>query len=139
MAGMLLGATAQGIPGAERLQQLQNLALGEIGVVGQTSNRLLDPTALLPAMLNVDCLIHGVLQCVCGLGWIWTMIKREQIRTRFDIPGTPLNDYCCCAIIQHGNEVATRMPKPLDLLKKQPLPIPAMSSKDSSTFMLLYR
>ncbi|KAI0861337.1 hypothetical protein F4860DRAFT_514109 [Xylaria cubensis] len=132
MAGMLLGATTQGIPGAERLQQLQNLALGEIGV-GQTSNRLLDPTALLPAMLNVDCLIHGVLQCVCGLGWIWTMIKREQIRARFDIPGTPLNDYCCCAIIQHDNEVATRMPKPLDLLKKQPLPMPEMSMPGTST------
>ncbi|TRX91453.1 hypothetical protein FHL15_007677 [Xylaria flabelliformis] len=139
MAGMLLGATAQGIPGDERLQQLQNLALGEIGVVGQTSNRLLDPTALLPAMINVDCLIHGVLQCVCGLGWIWTMIKREQIRARFDIPGTPLNDYCvsfwcqCCAIIQHDNEMATRMPKPLDLLKKQPLPLPEMSMPGTST------
>ncbi|GAW21200.1 hypothetical protein ANO14919_107180 [Xylariales sp. No.14919] len=63
-------------------------------VVGQTSNRLLDPTALLPVMINVDCLIHGVLQFACGFGWIWTMLKREQIRARFAIPGTPLNDYC---------------------------------------------
>ncbi|KAI0108873.1 hypothetical protein GGR51DRAFT_513407 [Nemania sp. FL0031] len=63
-------------------------------MVGQTSNRLLDPTALFPAMLNVDCLTHGALQCVCGLGWIWTMLKREQIRARFAIPGTSLDDCC---------------------------------------------
>lgn len=99
-------------------------------VVGQTSNRLLDPTALLPSMLNADCLIHGVLQCVCCSGWMyvlcslsslslshvisflrlelstfdsvevrltppsWTMVKREQIRARFTIPGSPLEDCC---------------------------------------------
>ncbi|KAI1131865.1 hypothetical protein F5Y10DRAFT_232731 [Nemania abortiva] len=72
-------------------------------------------------MINPDCLIHGVLQCVCGFGWMcdsllhlvkplisksasalatltcpssWTMLKREQIRARFAIPGTPLNDCC---------------------------------------------
>lgn len=102
-------------------------------LVGQTSNRLLDPTALLPSMLNADCLIHGVLQCVCCSGWIWTMVKREQIRARFTIPGSPLEDCCvsfwcqCCAIIQQDKEVAKRMPKPLDLLKKQPLPFPGMN------------
>ncbi|KAK5634854.1 hypothetical protein RRF57_010567 [Xylaria bambusicola] len=96
-------------------------------------------------MLNADCLVHGVLQCVCGLGWMydlfflcWTMLKREQIRARFIIPGTPLNDCCvsywcqCCAIIQHDNEVARRMPKPMDLLKNQPIPIPDMSSMHRS-------
>ncbi|GAW21199.1 hypothetical protein ANO14919_107170 [Xylariales sp. No.14919] len=34
MAGMALGTimqATQGVPGAERLQQLQNLALGEMG------------------------------------------------------------------------------------------------------------
>ncbi|KAI1368244.1 hypothetical protein F5Y08DRAFT_296075 [Xylaria arbuscula] len=40
-------------------------------MVGQTSNRLLDPTALLPMMINLDCLIHGVLQCACGFGWMY--------------------------------------------------------------------
>ncbi|KAI0532873.1 hypothetical protein GGR58DRAFT_488707 [Xylaria digitata] len=90
-------------------------------------------------MLNADCLIHGVLQCICGFGWIWTMLKREQIRARFAIPGTPLNDCCisywcqCCAIIQHDNEVAIRMPKPMDLLTKQPLPMPEMSMPGAST------
>ncbi|KAI1173586.1 hypothetical protein F4777DRAFT_557370 [Nemania sp. FL0916] len=95
-------------------------------VVGQTSQRLLDPLALLPPMLNVDCLIHGVLQYACCSGWMydsisqtgftslirvtylcgflrsvkanltssWTMVKREQIRARFDIAGEPLNDCC---------------------------------------------
>ncbi|KAI3340576.1 hypothetical protein F4824DRAFT_393681 [Ustulina deusta] len=67
------------------------------------------------------------------------MLKREQIRARFAIPGTPLNDCCisywcqCCAIIQHDNEVAKRMPKPMDLLKEQPLPIPDMSMPGTST------
>ncbi|KAI1109778.1 hypothetical protein F5Y14DRAFT_431410 [Nemania sp. NC0429] len=93
---------------------------------------MLDPTAVLPRMLNTDCLIHGVLQSVCCSGWIWTMVKREQIRARFAIPGSPLKDCCvsfwcqCCAVIQQDKEVATRMPKPLDVLQKQPLPIPGM-------------
>ncbi|KAI0976836.1 hypothetical protein F4678DRAFT_456112 [Xylaria arbuscula] len=135
MAGMALGTMSQTVPGAERLQQLQNMTL----VVGQTSNRLLDPTGLLPVFINVDCLLHGVLQCVCGFGWIWTMLKREQIRARFAIPGTPLKDFCisywcqCCAIIQHDKEVVRRMPKPMDLLKEQPLPIPDMSMPGTST------
>ena len=65
-------------------------------------------------MINLDCLLHGVLQCACGFGWMydlpssslfarvwttltvwfsWTLLKREQIRARFAIPGDPLNDY----------------------------------------------
>ncbi|KAI0190817.1 hypothetical protein F4808DRAFT_465574 [Astrocystis sublimbata] len=63
----------------------------------------------------------------------WTITKREQVRTRFGIPGTPLKDCCTafwcpyCAVIQHDKEVATRMPKPMDLLKQQPLPEPEMT------------
>ncbi|KAI1638726.1 hypothetical protein F4809DRAFT_639214 [Biscogniauxia mediterranea] len=62
-------------------------------LVGRTSNRLLLPISLIPTMLNVDCLVHGILTCG-GLGWIWVMLKRTEIRTRFAIPGNEVKDYC---------------------------------------------
>ncbi|KAI8950621.1 hypothetical protein F4801DRAFT_548576 [Xylaria longipes] len=104
------------------------------------------PLTLFPALPLSRCPIHlgqlwwsftGTTKLIRPTSW--TMLKREQIRARFGIPGTPLNDYCvsfwcqCCAIIQHDNEVATRMPKPLDLLKTQPLPMPDMSMPGTST------
>ncbi|KAI0396464.1 hypothetical protein F5Y17DRAFT_455964 [Xylariaceae sp. FL0594] len=102
-------------------------------VVGRTSQRLLDPTGLLPQFINVDCLIHGVLRYTCCLGWVWTLVKRTEIRERFGIPGTAVEDcvtayFCeCCAVVQHDNEVVARMPRPVDIIKDQPLPVPGMS------------
>ncbi|KAI1500162.1 PLAC8 family-domain-containing protein [Biscogniauxia marginata] len=102
-------------------------------LIGRTSNRLVNPTALRTHMLDVDCLLHAVLTCSCGFGWILVMVKRTEIRTRFAIPGDELKDCCtaywcqCCAIIQQDNEVKRRMPDPEKLIREQPQLVKAMS------------
>ncbi|KAI0478365.1 PLAC8 family protein [Xylaria cf. heliscus] len=83
-------------------------------LVGRTASRLKDPTSESPDMFNGDCLIHGFLTLI-GSGWIYSMIKRVDIRERFMIPGSQFGDCCtafwcqCCQIIQADNEVKVRL------------------------------
>lgn len=75
-----------------------------------------DPTMQTSDLLNSDCLIHGGLTYCLGLGWIFAMMKRTEIRERFQIPGSGVGDCCvsywcpCCAVIQQDNEVKSRLP-----------------------------
>lgn len=65
--------------------------------------------------MNSDCLIHGGLCFFTGFHWIYTMLKRTEIRERFGIPGSGFGDCCtaywchCCAVIQQDNEVKARL------------------------------
>lgn len=83
-------------------------------VVGRTSSRLQDPTSRSPEAFNGDCAIHGFLTLI-GSGWIYSMIKRTEIRERFGIPGSGFGDCCaafwcqCCQVIQADNEVNKRL------------------------------
>jgi Cys-rich protein (TIGR01571 family) len=89
-------------------------------VVGRTSSRLEDPSTQSPEMFNGDCMIHGGLTLLFGSGWIFTMIKRGDIRKRFEIPGSGFGDCCatfwcqCCQIIQADNEVKARLSPTID-------------------------
>ncbi|KAI4595814.1 hypothetical protein KJ359_006451 [Pestalotiopsis sp. 9143b] len=84
-------------------------------LVGQTSERLRDPTMQTAEDLNSDCLIHGGLCFFTGFHWVYTMLKRTEIRERFGIPGSGFGDCCtafwchCCAVIQQDNEVKARL------------------------------
>jgi Cys-rich protein (TIGR01571 family) len=95
-------------------------------VVGQTSERIRDPSMQALQMINVDCLIHGALWFATGCGWVYAMLKRTEIRERFGITGSIMEDCCatywchCCAIIQHDNEVKSRLPPPIAGLTDQP-------------------
>ncbi|KAK7750148.1 hypothetical protein SLS62_007897 [Diatrype stigma] len=83
-------------------------------VVGQTSERIRDPSMQNADLLNSDCLIHGAITCFTGCGWIYSMLKRSEIRERYNIQGSGFSDCCvsywcpCCAIIQQDNEVKIR-------------------------------
>ncbi|KAK8121714.1 PLAC8 family-domain-containing protein [Apiospora sp. TS-2023a] len=87
-------------------------------LVGKTADRMRDPTMQTSDMLNSDCLIHGLLTWFTGCGWIYAMMKRTEIRERFQIPGSGVGDCCasywcpCCAVIQQDNEVKSRLPVP---------------------------
>ncbi|KAF7522109.1 hypothetical protein G7054_g12254 [Neopestalotiopsis clavispora] len=84
-------------------------------LVGQTSERLRDPTMQTASDLNNDCMIHGGLCFFTGFHWVYTMLKRTEIRERFGIPGSSFGDCCtafwchCCAVIQQDNEVKARL------------------------------
>ncbi|KAI1116882.1 PLAC8 family-domain-containing protein [Nemania sp. NC0429] len=83
-------------------------------LLGQTSERIRDPSMQSADMLNSDCLVHGGINCFTGCGWIYAMLKRGEIRERYGIKGSGCNDCCvsywcpCCALIQQDNEVKTR-------------------------------
>ncbi|KAI0395849.1 PLAC8 family-domain-containing protein [Xylariaceae sp. FL0594] len=83
----------------------------------QTSERIRDPTGETADMMNSDCLIHGAITCFTGCGWIYAMIKRGEIRERYNIKGSGCGDCCvsfwcsCCALIQQDNEVKRRQEK----------------------------
>ncbi|CAJ2513185.1 Uu.00g013040.m01.CDS01 [Anthostomella pinea] len=83
-------------------------------LVGNTSERIRDPTMQSADMLNSDCLIYGGIACFTGCQWIYGMMKRSEIRERYNIPGSGFKDCCvsywcpCCAIIQQDNEVRIR-------------------------------
>ncbi|CAI6081999.1 unnamed protein product [Clonostachys chloroleuca] len=89
-------------------------------IVGRTASRLQDPTLQSPDMCNGDCMIHAGLSLLFGSGWIYTMIKRGDIRQRFGIPGSGWGDCCtafwcqCCQIIQADNEVKARLAPMVD-------------------------
>ncbi|KAM0807812.1 hypothetical protein AB5N19_08152 [Seiridium cardinale] len=84
-------------------------------LIGQTSERLRDPSMQTAKDLNSDCVISGALCAFTGLHWIYVMFKRTEIRERFGIPGSSFGDCCtsfwcpCCAAIQQDNEVKKRL------------------------------
>ncbi|RKU47865.1 hypothetical protein DL546_008638 [Coniochaeta pulveracea] len=91
--------------------------------------RLLPLQQLYPGHLRAmsfDCFIHGGLTLLFGSGWIFTMIKRGDIRSRFEIPGSGFGDCCtafwcqCCQIIQADNEVKARLAPMVDNRGYQP-------------------
>ncbi|KAJ8107044.1 hypothetical protein ONZ43_g6861 [Nemania bipapillata] len=83
-------------------------------LLGQTSERLRDPSMQSADMLNSDCLLYGAISCFTGCGWIYAMMKRGEIREQYGIKGSGCNDCCvsfwcsCCALIQQDNEVKIR-------------------------------
>ncbi|KAH8896060.1 PLAC8-domain-containing protein [Thozetella sp. PMI_491] len=83
-------------------------------LVGRTSSRLRNPADLSPESFNGDCLIHGALSMIAS-GWMYSMIKRTEIRQRFNIPGSACGDCCaafwcqCCQVIQSDSEVNSRL------------------------------
>ncbi|KAI2620657.1 PLAC8-domain-containing protein [Hypomontagnella submonticulosa] len=86
-------------------------------LLGQTSERIRDPSMQSADMMNSDCMIHGLITCFTGCGWIYAMMKRNEIRERYDIEGGGCSDCCvsywcsCCALIQQDNEVKLRQQK----------------------------
>ncbi|KAI1470926.1 PLAC8-domain-containing protein [Daldinia caldariorum] len=86
-------------------------------LLGQTSERIRDPSMQTADMMNSDCMIHGAISCFTGCGWIYAMLKRTEIRERYNIEGSGCGDCCvsfwcpCCALIQQDNEVKLRQSK----------------------------
>ncbi|KAI1064688.1 hypothetical protein LB507_000141 [Fusarium sp. FIESC RH6] len=84
-------------------------------LLGKTADRMRDPTMQTADTCNSDTLIFCAIQCVTGCGWIYSMMKRGEIRERFGIKGSGMNDCCvsywclCCALIQQDNEVKARL------------------------------
>ncbi|KAH7155485.1 PLAC8 family-domain-containing protein [Dactylonectria estremocensis] len=83
-------------------------------LLGQTADRMRDPTMQTADNFNSDCMIFCGIQCVTGCGWIYAMMKRGEIRERYGIAGSGMNDCCasywcgCCALIQQDKEVKAR-------------------------------
>ncbi|KAI8956061.1 PLAC8 family-domain-containing protein [Xylaria longipes] len=63
-------------------------------LLGQTSERIRDPSMQSADMLNSDCLIYTAISCFTGCGWIYAMIKRGEIRERYGIKGSGCDDCC---------------------------------------------
>ncbi|KAF5643946.1 plac8 family [Fusarium tjaetaba] len=84
-------------------------------LLGKTADRMRDPTMQTADTCNSDALIFCAINCVTGCGWIYSMMKRGEIRERFGIKGSGMNDCCvsywclCCALIQQDNEVKSRL------------------------------
>ncbi|KAK7430279.1 hypothetical protein QQZ08_003254 [Neonectria magnoliae] len=84
-------------------------------LLGKTADRMRDPTMQTADNFNSDCMIFCGIQCVTGCGWIYAMMKRGEIRERFGIQGSGMNDCCasywcgCCALIQQEKEVKARL------------------------------
>ncbi|RSM18875.1 hypothetical protein BHE90_004338 [Fusarium euwallaceae] len=84
-------------------------------LLGKTADRMRDPTMQTADTCNSDCLIFTAINCVTGCGWIYSMMKRGEIRDRFGIQGSGMGDCCvsywclCCALIQQDNEVKARL------------------------------
>ncbi|KAM0335512.1 hypothetical protein ACHAQA_000560 [Verticillium albo-atrum] len=84
-------------------------------LLGKTSERMRDPTLRTYEAFNTDCLLMCGITWFTGCGWIFAMIKRGEIRERFNIKGSGLGDCCttywcpCCALIQQDKEVQQRL------------------------------
>jgi Cys-rich protein (TIGR01571 family) len=83
-------------------------------LLGKTSERLRDPTMASYEPLNTDCMLHCGINYLTGCGWIWVMMKRGEIRERYGIKGSGMDDCCasywcsCCSLIQQEKEVIAR-------------------------------
>ncbi|KAI1137815.1 PLAC8-domain-containing protein [Hypoxylon sp. FL0543] len=83
-------------------------------LIGQTSERIRDPSMQTADMMNSDCMIYTLISCFTGCGWIYALMKRDEIRKRYNIEGSGTSDCCvsywcpCCALIQQDNEVVIR-------------------------------
>ncbi|KAH7124919.1 PLAC8 family-domain-containing protein [Dactylonectria estremocensis] len=89
-------------------------------LLGQTSDRIRDPTMETAESCNCDCMIFCTIQCMTGCGWIYTLMKRRQIREQFGIKDNGMSDcytsyWCsCCAPTQQEKEVkATAAQSPI--------------------------
>ncbi|KLU86641.1 hypothetical protein MAPG_05653 [Magnaporthiopsis poae ATCC 64411] len=86
-------------------------------LVGKTSERLVDPSLSKYEVFNPECLIMGGITYI-GLGFVYAMIKRMEIRERFGIKGSGFGDFCasywcaCCVVLQNDNEVRSRVGEP---------------------------
>ncbi|KAG2415119.1 hypothetical protein HFD88_006310 [Aspergillus terreus] len=80
------------------------------GLFGRTGARLEDPSMKSDDCMNGNCLIYFV-SSYCALHWIPLMMKRGEIRKRFNIEGSGAGDcfssYCCpcCTLVQNEKEV----------------------------------
>ena len=83
-------------------------------MLGQTADRMRDPSMASADTLNSDCLVFTAIQCCTGCGWIYVMMKRSEIREHYGIQGDGTSDCCvtywcaCCALIQQDKEVKVR-------------------------------
>ncbi|KAK3322021.1 PLAC8 family-domain-containing protein [Apodospora peruviana] len=83
-------------------------------MVGQTADRLRDPTMKNADMNNSDCTNFAAFHCITGCGFITVMKQREDIRKRYNIKGSSCGDCCAtcwcmsCALMQNDNEVKRR-------------------------------
>ncbi|KAI5868193.1 PLAC8-domain-containing protein [Durotheca rogersii] len=95
-------------------------------LLGQTSERIRDPSMQTADLMNSDCMLHGGITCLTGCGWIYAMLKRSEIRERYHIEGGGMGDCCtsywcpCCALIQQDNEVKLRQRAATAALGQQP-------------------
>ncbi|KAF9890356.1 hypothetical protein FE257_006023 [Aspergillus nanangensis] len=77
---------------------------------GKTQSRLEDPQMKEESYMNGNCLMYFVTS-YCALHWIPLMMKRGEMRKRFNIEGSGFSDcmssYCCpcCVLVQHEKEV----------------------------------
>ncbi|KAI0892890.1 PLAC8 family protein [Annulohypoxylon nitens] len=83
-------------------------------LIGRASSRMRDPGSPSPELCNSDCMIHGCLTVFFN-GWIYSFMKRKEIRERFEIEGSGCGDCCAafwcqyCQIIQADKEVKARL------------------------------
>ncbi|KAL8333562.1 hypothetical protein RB593_003314 [Gaeumannomyces tritici] len=86
-------------------------------LVGKTSERMADPSLSRYEVFNPECLIMGGITWI-GLGFVYAMIKRVEVRERFGIKGSGFGDCCaaywcpCCVVLQNDNEVRSRVGEP---------------------------
>ncbi|OTA56520.1 PLAC8-domain-containing protein [Hypoxylon sp. EC38] len=101
-------------------------------LLGQTSERIRDPTMQTADMMNSDCMIYTLISCFTGCGWIYALMKRDEIRKRYQIQGSSTSDCCvsywcpCCALIQQDNEVLIRQRNAQPVIAQGYQPQPAM-------------
>ncbi|KAH7110770.1 PLAC8 family-domain-containing protein [Dactylonectria estremocensis] len=83
-------------------------------LLGRTSYRMQNPSTQAVRSFNNDCMIFCAIQCVTGCGWVYTTMKRGEVRQQFGIQGSIMRDCCtsywcgCCALIQLEEEVKAR-------------------------------
>ncbi|KAG5919246.1 hypothetical protein E4U42_006571 [Claviceps africana] len=81
---------------------------------GRTMDRMEDPSLESHKAFNGECAIWCGIQCLTGFAWVFTMIRRGDIRQRYGIEGSACSDCCtsfcclCCALVQQDREVALR-------------------------------
>ncbi|KAI9932027.1 hypothetical protein ASPWEDRAFT_40158 [Aspergillus wentii DTO 134E9] len=90
---------------------------GPCCLFGKTQSRLEDPALKEHSYVNGHCCLYALLS-YCGFYWVLLMIKRGELRKRFGIEGSGLQDcfesYCCpcCTLVQQEKEVEARSNNP---------------------------